>query len=626
MGFKGFFKSLCVRKDRTKPSPKPKESITSFHGIFRQAFLKSKAKKNCPTKATEQSAPDQVQPTLVQTSSSIDNSGCIKYSDTFVVADVPPSIPLSSDTSTAKCDSEAGSNASPLLFSNHTAATTISSPSGSAIDDDISERKAFPPGVAPYIIPGSNSKGLDQGSNSATSPTLRRARSQVDLGKNAQQHLIEEPAVASRRSSISYLCLNEETNRFPEVTDPLRSGLDQGLIKLHKRTASIELAQWQRTHDVKYSLPKVEYPEPVERHGVSPRSLSSDSEGGSSANGDCHGGNTGQAYEAEAEQGLKETIAFKDEQMHNLLSMYQGLVSKHEDLEAKTKQQAIAQSRAVPLTPASRAELTQLRLALETERQETLRTSQYINQLQAELASTKNSHREQDILLFNAYARINGLTEQLTIANASGGHDKIADLEQKLLAAEDTVEQQEQQLFNAFQAQQALEGDKQQLKDSVKKLTNLHHQATNQLVDMKSECERNLVQNMLMRESMEADPSKSAAYDKTVEHLQGELAAGDERAVQAEEANIQLQKDMDATAAKSKAETTALSEENRLLNLALDDQRSSNASIQNALNGLLRTLHSTSATGSSNLAATIQTDLAQHDLRLSNLLALHTLP
>lgn len=562
---------------------------------------------------------------------------------------------------------------SSLLLSNPTPETTVSSPYtetlGSAIDDDLSERKTFPFGFGPYITLSSRVKGLDQGFNSAVPPALRRARSQVDIGKNAQQHVAEEPLVASRRSSISYLCLSDETKPIPELTDPLRSGLDHGLVKWHKRTSSIELAQWQRTHDWKVpqiSSSQVERPQPVERHNVSPRSQAPDSDHASSGNEDCEGEKTDPAktksvqetaaevvchetatndprcvlqaqssaitfaeYKAKVEEQHNETIAFKDEQMNKVVSMYQALVSQHEDLKTETEQRAMIQSKAAALTQASSAELTQLRVAFEAQKKEAWDALQYLNYLQVELDSMNDSHRAQDVLLFNAYGKIDELTKQLATANTNGGQSKIKDLEKKLVAAKDKQDEQEGQLFNAFQAHQALEGDKQQLKEEVKKLTNLNMQVTNELVDMKSECERNLVQNMMMRETMEADPKKAAEYDKTVEHLKGELAEADERAVQAEETSIQLQKDMDENAVRSKTETTALKEENRILTLAIDDLRSSKDTVQKALTALIKS--SQSNPSGPNLTTALQThhtDLThqqqQHDTHLHNLISLHT--
>lgn len=120
-------------------------------------------------------------------------------------------------------------------------------------------------------------------------------------------------------------------------------------------------------------------------------------------------------------------------------------------------------------------------------------------------------------------------------------------------------------------------------------------------------------------------PKKGAEYDKTVEHLKGELVEADERAVKAEEEQIQLQKDLELYTVKSKAEITALGEENRILTLAVGDLRSSKDSVQKALNALIKTL-----SAGSSLQTAIQTyhsDLAQekqHDTRLLNLIEMHS--
>ena len=537
------------------------------------------------------------------------------------------------------------------------------------ISDSLSERKTFPSRVVQHTISSSNVQAVDQGLNTAVSPTLRRARSQVDLGKNGQQHVAEEPIVASRRSSISCPRHSGETNRILEVTNPLCIGLDHGLIKLHNRTTRIELAQWQRALDLNYSAPSsalVKYHESVECHSVSPRSLSPNCDDTSSEHEDCEGESTGQAktkvvpektadtvchgtatqdprwisetqasaltlaeYQANVERQHKEEIAFKDEQIHHVVSMYQILLSKHEDLETETRQQAVIRSRAEPVTQASSPELMRLRVALDKERKQSMDTLQYLTDVQVELENANNAKHALDVLLYSAYGQIDALNEQLSTANISGGYSRINDLENRL---KDTEEEQDRQLFNAFQENQALEtkvldGDKakQQLKESVKKLTNLNLQVTSELIDMKSDCERNLVQNMMMRDAMATDPKKGAEYDKTVEHLKGELVEADDRAIKAEEQQIQLQKDLELYTVKSQAENTALGEENRILNLAVGDLRSSKDSVQKALNALIKTLSAGSSIQS--VIQTYHADLAQekqHDTRLLNLLEMHS--
>ena len=486
----------------------------------------------------------------------------------------------------------------------------------------------------------------------------------MDIGKNVRQDVVEEPIVTSRRSSISYPRHSDETNRMPEVTDALQTELDYGLIKLHKRTARIEFAQWQRTLDRKYSPhspAQVECPEPVERRSLSPRSQSPDFDGTFSGTEDFEAENTGQARTkivqkttaetvchetavndprcislaqaspiafAEYKANVDETIAFKDEQLFEIISKYQALFLEFEDHKTRTEQQAAIQSRAVSVAHVSSSELAQLRKALATQKRESLDALQYLDYLRAELDSTNNARKAQDVFLFNAYAQVDELDEQLAKANTHGRYSQIKNLEKRLEAAKDTEEQQDRQLFNAFQASQALEGDKKQLEETVEKLNNLRIQVTNELIDAKSECERNLVQNMMMRDAMATDPSKGAEYDKTVEHLKGELVEADERAVQAEENNIQLQKDLEEHSARSKAEITALGEANRILTVAVGDLRSSKDSLQKSLNAFIKAFQSNSA--GTSLETAIQTyhsDLAeekQHDTRLLNLVEMHS--
>ena len=484
------------------------------------------------------------------------------------------------------------------------------------------------------------------------------------IGKISQQHVVEGPIVTSRRSSISYPRHSNETNRILEVTDPLYKELDHGLVKLHKRTACIELAQWQRTRDRKcstHSPVQVECPQPVEGPSLSPHSQSPNLDGTSSGNEDCEAENTGQARTnivqkttaeivchetavndprcvslaqasplafAEYRAYVEETIAFKDAQMVEIVSKYQALFLEFEDHKTRTEQQGAIQSRAVSVAHVSSSELAQLRKALASQRQESLDALQYLDYLRAELDSTNNARKAQDVLLFNAYAQVDELDEQLAKANTHGGHGQIKSLEKRLEAAKDTEEQQERQLFNAFQASQTLEGDKKQLEETVEKLNNLRIQVTNELIDAKSECERNLVQNMMMRDAMATDPSKGAEYDKTVEHLKGELVEADERAVQAEENNLQLQKDLDEHSLRSKAEIIALGEANRILTVAVGDLRSSKDSLQKSLNAFIKAFQSNSA--GTSLETAIQTyhsDLAeekQHDTRLLNMVEMHS--
>lgn len=243
------------------------------------------------------------------------------------------------------------------------------------------------------------------------------------------------------------------------------------------------------------------------------------------------------------QQKFDEDIAFKDEQMQNVVSMCQALSAENDELKAQAKRQATSPPARSPVQQAPNSELVKLR----------------------EVVKVQNGE------LSDARRTIDRISEQLKISEA-------------------TEQQHISQLYNAFALNQDLgvkladaTKSNKQLEGEVEKLKQLKLQITSEFVDAKSECERTYLQNRILTEAIEMDPAKAAIFHKANGHLKSEIADQEERRIQAEESNIQLQKQHDEERAKSKAEITALTEENKTLNVAIGDLQSSKLALLNAI-------------------------------------------
>ena len=363
------------------------------------------------------------------------------------------------------------------------------------------------------------------------------------------------------------------------MTGPVQADLENGMQKLQKRTACIELSLSQRSLDQKCFSETITSSEgsAFERADVlsirtessmtNTTYLSSDSscpdDDGHPKTaelgtlGEIQGDNVAdneikvlkaQVASLKSEkdairQKCDEDIAFKDEQMQNVVSICQALSAENEELKAQAKRPATSPPVRSPVQQAPSSELVKLREIV------------------------KHQHSD----LCNTHRTMHQLAEQLNISEA-------------------TKQQQISQLYKAFTVEKDLgaklteaTNNNKQLDAEVNKLKQLKSQVTGELVDSKSECERAYCQNRILKETIEMDPAKAAIFHKANEHLKNEIADQEERRIQAEERNIQLQKKMDKEQVQSKAEITALTEENKTLTVAVGDLQSSKRALLNSI-------------------------------------------
>lgn len=322
-----------------------------------------------------------------------------------------------------------------------------------------------------------------------------------------------------------------------------------------------------------------------------------------------------ESQKAEAEVRHEEEITSKDEQVQKIVSMYQALNAKHDELKAQVEHSATGLSKpgaSQTLNP----ELKGFRHAMGVKVEEVANAMSSIDHLQRELENAKHDKHDKEALLFGAYHHIDGLTRQLATAQA-------------------TEEEKDRMLLNAFNENRVADAKLVEAQKTVKdlealaeKLKQLKIHSTSELVDMKSECERTLLQNMIMREAMEMNPTKAAEFDNTIGHLKNELAEADERRIEAEETNIELQKQMREDQTKSAAEKTALTKENAMLSLALTGMQSNKRNLEQAIDIYVTTIRGANMADSLEAAiksyrSTLQLD-RQIDTRLTKLVESHS--
>ena len=278
------------------------------------------------------------------------------------------------------------------------------------------------------------------------------------------------------------------------------------------------------------------------------------------------------------QQKCDEDIAFKDEQMQTVISMCQGLSAENDELKAQVKQPAPSPPVRSPVQQATTSELAKLRKLVKVQDEAIAFKDEQMRNVVSKcqtLSAEKDELKVQNGELSDARRTIDRISGQLKISEA-------------------TKQQQNAQLYNAFALNQDL-GAKlananktnKQLEGEVEKLRQLKLQITGEFVDAKSECERTYLQNRILTEALALDPAKAAVFHNTNESLKKEIADQEERRIQAEESNIQLEKQHEKERVESKAEITALTEKNKTLNLAIGDLQSSKRALLFAIDDYL---------------------------------------
>lgn len=381
------------------------------------------------------------------------------------------------------------------------------------------------------------------------------------------------------------------------------------MLKLHQRTACIELASSQRSLDQKFS-PGLATPSEgsaFENDEVlTTRNESSEtvatyiSRDDSCPDDDSHrktahqvtlrelpGGKTvnheitvlkAQLDALHSEKdGLQkkydEDIAFKDEQMQKMVSMCQAFSAENDELKTQAKRPIPSPTVKKPIQQAPNSEVVKLREVVKVQRSELSDAVQHIDYLQCELARSKATEQQQNIQLYNAFTE----NQNLTV---------------KIAEAVNTNKKSEKEIH---------------------KLKQLKLQVTGELIDAQSECERLYFQNRILRFDLEKEPAKVAQFDRTIEHLKSELSDQEERRVQAEELNIQLQKEHDKDQVKSKAEITALTDENKVLTVAVNNLRWSKGALEKGINTYFIKFRGTNAASSLEAAVQSFRSAARHD-------------
>lgn len=196
-------------------------------------------------------------------------------------------------------------------------------------------------------------------------------------------------------------------------------------------------------------------------------------------------------------------------------------------------------------------------------------------------------------------------------------------LENQLTSTQQTVSEQEGELWNAFQESQAADAKLRvadntisHLEAKVEELEKAKSKATKELIQAKSEWEKTTFQTMRFRQAMDQDPGKTAEMDNAIALLKKDLEEAEERAIQAEEECIQLQKRKDLEDLENKAETTALAAENRMVSAALNGELTNNRICRQAVDSFLGQTKEGITDGSLNAALEMYCSVAHRNKRL----------
>ncbi|KAG7005173.1 hypothetical protein G7Y79_00021g050400 [Physcia stellaris] len=615
-----------------QPLLKALKPFASFKGTFKQAFKSSKAQCHSFSVVTDPQPHEDEDRSSLNQKHPLNDVGCVKYIDTFVVkyvdtfvvADLPPTPAASPKLSTGE-----GAVQDLLKTSTHAAKNTKPEGSPSILCTEVS--KAVGDGQRSNIIRETAGRGSEtplalyigllpshkrskSWDHSIPKTTLQRTRSQTSLARYINPYPAKPSTIISRRSSISHQSHSDVRDTLPSLTGPVQADLENGMLKLYKRTACIELALSQQSLDRKCfsgSIPSSEC-SAFERHdiltiraessGTDATCPSSDSIfpednshlknaelvtlGGTQVDNADTDEITAlnaqvaslQSEKVAIQQKCDEDIAFKDEQMQTVVSMCQRLSAEKDELKAQVKQPATSPPVRSPVQQATTSELAKLRKVVK---------------VQDEAIAFKD---EQMRNVVSKCQTLSAEKDELKIQNGelSDARRTIDRISGQLKKSEATEQQQTSQLYKAFALNQdlgaklaAATNANKQLEGEVEKLRQLKVQVTGEFIDAKSECERTYLQNRILTQALALDPAKAAVFHNTNENLKKEIADQEERRIQAEELNIQLQKRHEKERVESKAEITALTEKNKTLNLAIGDLQSSKRALLFAIDDYL---------------------------------------
>ena len=160
-------------------------------------------------------------------------------------------------------------------------------------------------------------------------------------------------------------------------------------------------------------------------------------------------------------------------------------------------------------------------------------------------------------------------------------------LQTQLNSATRVNAEQDIQLFNAFLASQAADVKLEEAAKTITRQAKIISKTTKDLIDINSELEKTHLQNLQFRQAMEQDPGKTADMDNALALLKRELGETEDRAIQAEEDFIQLQKRTNHVCLQKDAEMTALTAENGVLHTALDEALESNETLRTTMQSCL---------------------------------------